>query len=285
MKITVNTYIPGESPIHRCDARVKIILLVAYTVTLFLVDTWKGLLLCTVAFVAVLVASRIPARRIFGLLTPLYVIAGIVIVVNGFVFDAGGAPPVDVASGLGDVSPGALAAMPPFPLMGSLWFVPSGFARGCFYAVRIVLLVAASLVVSYTTTSTKLTDAFGDFLRPLRVLRVPSDDVAMVFSLALRFIPVTAEELIRIHDAQWARGAAFSEGSLWKRLRAWQTVLIPLFVGLFRRADVLAVAMDARCYGAPGVTRTSLAERGLTGQSAIVLSTGVASLVLVAVFL
>ena len=128
-----------------------------------------------------------------------------------------------------------------------------------------MLLVVASLTVTYTTTSTELTDALGFFLRPLKRLGVPTDDIAMVFSLALRFIPVTAEEFGRVHDAQWARGASFAEGSLWERLRAWQTVLIPLFVGLFRRADSLAVAMDARCYGAPDVERTSLAPRAFSG--------------------
>jgi len=106
-----------------------------------------------------------------------------------------------------------------------------------------------------------------------------------VFSLALRFIPVTAEEFGRVHDAQWARGASFAEGSLWERLRAWQTVLIPLFVGLFRRADSLAVAMDARCYGAPDVERTSLAPRAFSGRSGLVLAVGLLACVVLAVWL
>ena len=143
----------------------------------------------------------------------------------------------------------------------------------------------ASLTVTYTTTSTELTDALGFFLRPLKRLGVPTDDIAMVFSLALRFIPVTAEEFGRVHDAQWARGASFAEGSLWERLRAWQTVLIPLFVGLFRRADSLAVAMDARCYGAPDVERTSLAPRAFSGRSGLVLAVGLLACVALAVWL
>ena len=193
---------------------------------------------------------------------------------------ASAAPPA-----LGDVSAGVLAAWEPVALIGSFGLVPAGLARGLFFAVRIVLLVVASLTVTYTTTSTELTDALGFFLRPLKRLGVPTDDIAMVFSLALRFIPVTAEEFGRVHDAQWARGASFAEGSLWERLRAWQTVLIPLFVGLFWRADSLAVAMDARCYGAPDVERTSLAPRAFSGRSGLVLAVGLLACIGLAVWL
>lgn len=284
MRLSVNTYIPGTSPIHRCDARVKIVLLAAYSVTLFLVHTWAGLGLCAAAFAVLLAASRVPLRRILLLLVPLYVIAAFTILFNGFTFDVAGAASLPAPSGLGNVSAGAFAAMAPVPIVGSFGMVPAGLARGCFFAIRIVLLVAASLVVSFTTTSTALTDAFNDFLRPLRALRVPTDDIATVFSLALRFIPVTAEELGRVYDAQWARGASFAKGSLMQRLRAWQTVLIPLFVGLFRRADALATAMDARCYGAPDVRRTSLASRRFTSGSAVVLAAGLACCVALSVW-
>ena len=115
------------------------------------------------------------------------------ILFNGFSLDVGqaasAAPPA-----LGDVSAGVLAAWEPVALIGSFGLVPAGLARGLFFAVRIVLLVVASLAVTYTTTSTELTDALGFFLRPLKRLGVPTDDIAMVSSLALRFIPVTAEE-------------------------------------------------------------------------------------------
>lgn len=284
MRINVSSYIPGTSPVHACDARVKIVLLAAYSVTLFFVRTWAGLALCALVFAAAALASRVPLRRFFGLLVPVYVIVAFTVVFNGFSFDVGaasGAPP----SMLGDVSAGVLAALSPVPLVGSFGFVPAGFARGCFFALRIILLVVASLVVTYTTTSTDMTNALAGFLRPLKQLRVPVDDIAMVFSLALRFIPVTAEEFGRVHDAQWARGASFAEGTLWERLRAWQTVLIPLFVGLFRRADVLAVAMDARCYGAPDVMRTSLAPRTLSARCMAVLVVGLAACVALAVWL
>lgn len=284
MRLKASSYIPGSSVIHTCDARVKIILLIAYSVTLFLVNTWAGIALCFVLFMAAALTSGVPVRRFTGMLLPVYAIVAFTIVFNAFAFDVGQVA-AGAASGLGDVSSGAFASLSPVPLVGTFGFVPAGFARGCFYAARVVLLVVGSLVVTYTTTSTELTGALSFFLRPLKRIGVPSDDIAMVFSLALRFIPVTAEEFGRVHDAQWARGASFAEGSLWERLRAWQTVLIPLFVGLFRRADSLAVAMDARCYGAPDAERTSLAPRAFSLGSGVALAVGLAACVGMAVWL
>lgn len=259
---------------HVCDARVKTVLLIAYSVTLFLVETWWALGVCAVAFAVLLGVSRIGPRRILALSLPLMVIAAFAIVFNAFSFDAAAASAA-APGGLGSVSAGWLTGAAPVTLVGSFGFVPTGFARGCFYAIRIVLLVMASLLVSFTT-STELTEAFSSFLRPLRKLRVPVDDVASVLSIALRFIPLVAEELGRIHDAQWSRCAKFGEAGLVVRLRAWATVLVPLFVSMFRRADALAVAMDARCYGAPDVVRTSLVRRRFTAGALATLLAGLA---------
>ena len=182
----------------------------------------------------------------------MYAVAALAVAFNGFSLDVwqavGGAS--DAPGGLGDVSAGVLADVPPVVLIGSFGLVPAGFARGCFFAARIVLLVTASLVVTYTTTSTQLTDALCAFMRPLRRLRVPVDDAAMVFSLALRFIPVTAEELARVRDAQWARGAAFAEGRpverAWARGRPRSS---PCSWGCSVGPMRWPMAMDARCYG------------------------------------
>lgn len=282
MRIDISTYIPGATPVHACDARVKIVLLIAYSITLFLVGSWWALGACAVVFAALLGVSRVGLRRILTLSIPLVVIAAFAIVFNAFSLDVVAASSA-APGGLGAVSAGWLEGVAPIALAGSFGFVPAGFARGCFYAIRIVLLVAASLLVSFTTTSTELTEAFSSFLRPLRKLRIPVDDVASVLSIALRFIPLVAEELGRIHDAQWSRGAKFGEGGLMVRLRAWATVLVPLFVSMFRRADALAVAMDARCYGALGVERTSLSRRSITGDAVAVLIIGVALCVALAV--
>lgn len=283
MNINISTYLPGTSPVHDCDARVKILLLIAYSITLFLVQQWWALAACASAFAALVLVAGISPARLLAVSAPLLVIALFALVFNAFSVDAvqaaGAVPP----GGLGSVSAGVLEGAPPLLFAGTFGFVPAGFARGCFYAIRIVLLVAASLVVSFTTTSTQLTQAFSSFLRPLRRLRVPVDDIASVLSIALRFIPLVAEEIMRIRDAQWSRGASFGEGGVVARVRAWATVMVPLFVGMFRQADNLAVAMDARCYGAPDVRRTSLAHRPLTLSSVAVLIVGVAACVTLAV--
>lgn len=289
MQLRVGSYIPVQSPVHACDARVKIVLLAAYSVTLFLVDTWAGLGVCALALGAVLGVSRVGVRRVFGSMSVVYMLVALTVVFNAFALD-GGQVPIAAPPTLG--IPAADAALSasgfgaqPIALAGSFGLVPAGLARGCFFAVRIVLLVAASLIITSSTMSTELTDALGSFLSPLRPLHVPVDDIAMVFGLALRFIPVTAEELGRVHDAQLARGASFDDGGLWARLSAWQTVMIPLFVGLFRRADSLAVAMDARCYGAPDVRRTSLGGRRLTARGIAALAVGLAICASLAVLL
>lgn len=151
---------------------------------------------------------------------------------------------------------------------------------GLFYAVRILLILFASFVVTFTTTATQLTNAFASLLAPLRVVRVPVDDIAMMLSIALRFIPLTADELTRVRNAQLLRGASFENGSLWQRISAWQTVFVPLIVGLFRRADALAEAMEARCYGAG--RRSCLHEARFAPSQALVLVCGVAVCMVIA---
>ncbi|MEG0070565.1 MAG: energy-coupling factor transporter transmembrane component T [Raoultibacter sp.] len=281
MQINVSTYIPGTTPIHTCDARVKLVLLLAYSITLFFVHTWAGLGICGALFALAVVVARLPFGRLLKLLVPVYFILAFTLLFNSFAFDA---TSVGQSYGLGSVSAGFLEGAEPTLLFGTFCFVPAGLARGCFYSLRIILLVLASLVVTYTTTSNALIDALQSFLRPLRAFHVPTDDIATMFSIALRFIPVTAEEFTRIHAAQWARGSAFDGGSLWRRLRAWQTVLIPLFVGLFRRADNLAIAMESRCYGAEPV-RTHLHPRVFSLCSAAALVGGVAACTVIAVAL
>lgn len=155
----------------------------------------------------------------------------------------------------------------------SVLFSVADPVRGCFLGARIVALVLASLAVSLTSTSTELTDALASFLRPFRKLGLPVDDASAVCSVALRFIPLMYEELLCVRDAQLSRGAAF-DGGLARSLRAWGGAFVPVLVGLFRRADALAAAMDARCYGAG--PRTALDPRRFTARSAIVLAAGCA---------
>lgn len=133
----------------------------------------------------------------------------------------------------------------------------AGLSNGLFMAVRMVFLVAASLVVSFTTTATALLRAFAWLIGPLRSLRVPVDDIAFTLSLALRFIPVIGEEVQTVRTAQLARGGALPERGFMRRLSVWGAAFSAVFVGLFRHADSLATAMDSRCYGMAD-RRTSL---------------------------
>lgn len=278
MQITATTYIAGTSPVHRLDARVKIALLVAYSMMLFAVDTWTGMGTSTLLFATCLAVSGVPASRVFALAVPAYVLAAFSVVFNMFAF----ASPDALASASASVAAGdVLAGI--YPLIGGFSLSIQGLLSGLFFAARIVLLVLASFIVCLTSTSTELTDALRSFLSPLAKLGFPADDVAMVLSIALRFIPVTAEELGHVRDAQWSRGAKFDEGSLWRRMRAWQAVFVPLFVRLFRRADALAQAMESRCYGIG--PRTSLNDRRLSASAAVTLVAGCALCAAVGVLL
>ena len=148
-------------------------------------------------------------------------------------------------------------------------------------------LAVASFVVCFTTTSTDLVQAFSWLLVPLACVGVPVGDIALVLSLALRFIPMVFEELARIRDAQASRGANLSSGPVVNRVRAWGAVFVPLFVGLFRRADRIAIAMDSRCYCAAGSTvkRTSLSIRAFSALSFALLSAGIVLFAVVALLL
>ena len=248
MQLRINTYIDGDSYVHICDARVKVVLLCAYTATVFWVETWVGQCLLAGLCLVLALSARVPLGRMLAMGIPVYMMAALTVLfasINNQV----------------------------------------GLVMGCFYGVRMVLLVLGSFVVVLTTTSTALTDALRLFVSPLRVLHVPADDIAMVFSMAIRFIPLMAQELCTIHDAQFSRGASFHRGGLWQRLSAWPPVFIPLFVGMFRRADKFSVAMDARCYGVRGGRRTSLRDHRMTMTSGVALALGLGILAAIALLL
>lgn len=243
------TYLPRSSPVHRLDARVKIILLFVYSFALFFVDSWIGLCLFAALLVGALWASKLPVGNLLIVLFPVYLILLFTWAFNALTFDPGA---TYLSNGYG-VSPSlaaGLEAVPAVPLAGPLYLMPAGCLVGCFIVIRILLLALASLVVAYSTSSTRLAEAVTALIGPLRRFRVPTQDVGVVFALALRFIPLIGRETQAIRIAQLARGAHFDKGSLWSRLKAWGAVFAPLFIGLFRRAQRTGLAMDARCYGA-----------------------------------
>ncbi len=264
-------YTPGTSVVHTADSLSKIVVLFVYSITLFFVQTWTGLGLCALACISVLLTARVALGRMMLLLVPVSFILLLTLLFNSFSLDVFN--PAQTY-GLGNVSAGIFTGCPAIALVGNFGFMPEGFARGLFYVLRIALLAVASFTVCMTTSANDLADALNDLLSPLRKLGVPTQDLAMMASIALRFIPVTAEELLRLRAAQLARGAGLEDKGLIRSLLAWQTVLIPLFVGLFRRADNLAVAMETRCYGM-GKVQTKLRPRDMGGATLVATAAAV----------
>lgn len=244
-------FVPGDSPVHRLDARVKLALAAAYTVVLFASRGWSGLGVCAVFAVAAIVLSGVPWRLALRGLRPIALLLVFTLLVNALVWR-----PVTALVRVGPLGVSA-----------------AGLATGLYFVVRILLLVLGTSMLTLTTSPIALTDAMSSLMRPLARVRVPVDDVAMMFSIALRFIPTTAEEAEKIVVAQTARGARFDEGGPVKRARAWLPVLVPLFVNLFRRADDLAIAMESRCYTGSG--RTRLAEPRMRISDWVTLALGV----------
>lgn len=220
--------------VRRLDGRVKIALLVAYSVMLFLVEDLVGLGAAAVLLAVAMVAGRVRGASVLRAGMPAVVIAVFLLLYNG---------------------------------------VSSGWVAGVAVAARVMLLVYASAALMELSTPTELSEALRRLLAPLGRVGLPVRDATCALSIALRFIPVTAEELASVRAAQASRGAALGTGSMGARLRANAGLMAPLFVGLFRRADRLAAAMDARCYGA-SAEPTSLDERRFSLGDGVVLVVG-----------
>lgn len=255
-------YVSADTPVHRLDARAKLGVAIAYTLALFAIDAWWGLVVMVVLAMGAARLARTRVTLVLRGLRPVAWLLAFTIVINAF---------------LPAKRTDALFAV------GAVWLDASGLRLGLFFAARIVLLVMGTSLVTLTTSPVALTDALASVMRPLGRLRFPVDDAAMMMSIALRFIPTTAQEAEAIIVAQTARGARFGRGGPITRARAWLPVLVPLFVRLFRRADDLATAMEARCYRGEGRTRLNAAR--FSGTDATVLGLGVAVFISVAVFL
>ncbi len=232
--ITIGQFFPGDSLIHRLDPRVKLILTFAYILLVFLPDNWVGLG-ATIAFLVVSIAlSRIPLKVIFKGLKPVIPILIFTSLINVFYVD------------------GKIVLL-------DVWIIRitlEGILTAVFISVRILCLIAAGSLLTYTTSPTTLTDALERVMSPLKLLRISVHEIAMMMTIALRFIPTLIEETDKIMSAQKARGADMESGNLLQRVRALIPVLVPLFISSFRRAYELATAMECRCYhGGDGRTR------------------------------
>ncbi len=233
--ITLGQYFPGNSILHRLDPRVKILLMLAFVILVFFARTFASfayLVLLLIVFTAI---SRIKVKVLLKGLRPVVFIALFTAVIN--LFWTKGETPLFAWK--------------------FIEIYPEGLWRAGFLIIRIAALVlGTSLLLTYTTTPMELTDALESLLSPLKKIRVPVHEFAMMMSLALRFVPTLIEETEKIINAQKARGADFETGNLFRRAKALVPVLIPLFVSSFRRASELATAMECRCYtGGEGRTR------------------------------
>ena len=232
--ITLGQYFPGDTIVHRLDARTKLILVVLYIVALFQSNGWVSYIAVLLATAACMALSQIKPATIFKGLKPMLFIIALTAALN--MFYTQGTP----------IIPG--------------WIITwEGIARSVKMILRIVLLITGTFLLTYTTSPIALTDGLELLLNPLKKIKVPVHEMTMMMSMALRFIPTLIEETDKIMSAQKARGADFETGSLIQRAKALLPVLVPLFVSAFRRADELAVAMESRCYHG-GEGRTSMKQ-------------------------
>ncbi len=231
--VAFGQYYPAQSFVHKLDPRMKIVFLIAYIVAIFLAKNFYGLAACALVLILAIAFSNVP----FG--KALRSVKGVLFLV---IFTA----VLNVLFYAGETV---------YWAWGIFKITQEGLIFSAFLILRLILLVMCSSMLTYTTTPVSLTDGLESLLTPLKWIRFPVHELALIMSIALRFIPILMDETERIMNAQKARGANFDTGSLGKRVKAVIPVLIPLLLSAFRRADELGDAMDARCYSG-GKNRT-----------------------------
>lgn len=246
--LTIGQYYPGDSVLHRLDPRTKILAILILSVAIFLPTNWTGYVVMAVVTLAAVMLSQVPFKFILRGLRPILILMLITTVFNAF------------------LTPGETAFS-----VGPCTVTWEGLRLSAVATVRLVLLVISASLLTLTTSPILLTDGLEQLLRPLAPLGVPSHELALMMTIALRFIPTLIEEADRIMKAQAARGADFQSGNLIARARGLIPVMVPLFVASFRRADELATAMEARGYRG-GKGRTRMRELTFSGRDFVTLS-------------
>lgn len=250
--VTLGQFFPGDTIVHRLDARTKLILVIVYIVALFQAVGWVSYAAVTAATAACMALSHIAPKHIFKGLKPMLFIIVLTALLN--IFYTEGTP----------IIPG--------------WIITwEGISRAVQMILRIALLITGTFLLTYTTSPIALTDGLEKLMNPLKKIKVPVHEMTMMMSMALRFIPTLIEETDKIMSAQKARGADFETGSLIDRAKALLPVMVPLFVSAFRRADELAVAMESRCYHG-GDGRTRMKQLKFAARDFVALIVGVAFL-------
>ncbi len=248
--VTIGQYLPRESPVHRLDPRTKMGAVALLTVTIFLVRDFAGYGLLALFLAAVVALAQIPYGYLLRGLRPVLFLLALTVVLNVFFSGASGGPVLF--------------------RVGPLVATQQGVLRAAFVGCRLVALILVTSLLTYTTSPVDLTDGMERFLRPFRRLGVPGHELAMMMTIALRFIPTLLEETEKIMKAQMARGAVFDRGGVLQRARALVPVLVPLFVSAFRRAEELGLAMEARCYRG-GEHRTRMKQLRLRVRDGVAL--------------
>ena len=235
--ITLGQFFPGNTIIHKLDPRTKLILVIVYIVALFTAKSYLSYAVVIVVFIACVVISKIRLKSLVSGLKPILIIIIITAILN-ILFTRGGR------------------------VLAEFWKITitsEGVRIAAFMVIRLMLLIMGTFILTYTTSPISLTDGLERLLSPLKKLKVPVHELAMMMSIALRFIPTLIEETDKIMSAQKARGADFETGGLIEKAKTLLPLLVPLFVSAFRRADELAVAMESRCYhGGEGRTRMNV---------------------------
>ncbi|MBS4535525.1 energy-coupling factor transporter transmembrane protein EcfT [Clostridium sp. D2Q-14] len=223
--ITIGQYFPGNTIIHKLDPRIKILITLIFIIALFFVDSFTPYLF-VIAFIFIsIVLSKVPLKYILKGLKPLFIIILITFFINAI------------------LTPGKLIFN-----IGPISITEEGLRQATFMALRLVFLVVGTSLLTLTTSPIALTDGIEKLLNPFRKVGLPAHELAMMMTIALRFIPTLLEETDKIMKAQMARGADFESGNIMNRAKSLVPLLVPLFISAFRRADELAMAMEARCY-------------------------------------
>lgn len=218
-------YYQTDSVIHRLDPRVKLVTTICYIISLFIVDNLTGYAIAGLFLILVIKLSKVPFRFMIRGMKAILFLLLIAVVFNLF--------------------------LTPGEVIFSYWklkITKEGIRLALFMAIRLCFLIMGSSVMTLTTTPNNLTDGMEKLLKPLKLFKVPVHEIAMMMSIALRFIPILLEETDKIMKAQIARGADFESGNLIKKAKSLVPLLVPLFISAFRRANDLAMAMEARCY-------------------------------------
>jgi energy-coupling factor transport system permease protein len=235
--ITIGQYVPGDSFIHRLDPRIKIILSFMFIINLFLINNFKGYIFVLAFIISIVLISKLSFKYLYKGLKPIFILLLITALLNMFMTTGG-------------------------RIIFQWWIFrlyEEGLKTAIFMVLRLVFLIMGTSILTLTTSPIELTDGIEKLLNPFKKIGVPAHELAMMMTIALRFIPTLMDETDKIMKAQMARGADFESGNIFAKAKSLIPLLVPLFISSFRRADELAMAMEARCYkGGEGRTRMKI---------------------------